>query len=384
MGFNYNWSNLSDHDFEGVCRDVMAADLGGPVEAFARGQDGGVDLRWGNGRGLIIGQSKHYLRSTYAKLLSSIKDEKGKMDKLSPRPSRYILYTSMALSPSRKTELRKAMLPYVRADSDIVGLEELEGFLASHPDIEAHHYKLWLSSVRVLDRIMGNATLSRSEIRVEEIVDRAKFFVPHDRMRTATDILWKEHCLIISGPRGIGKTTMAEMLALRFLEHDYKLYFVVNVEELEQRLRSEDKQVFVYDDFLGRTNFREAPDATSQERLFHAMRYIAKKPGKYFILTTREYLYREAHAANERLAASRADLVRCLLDVDGYDDIKRAQILYNHLYWTPGIPDDALRKFVADKAHWGIINHPNFNPRWIADTLNRIAEPTATEAPPWT
>ena len=94
------------------------------------------------------------------------------------------------------------------------------------------------------------------------------------------------------------------------------------------------KQLFVYDDFLGRTNFKEAPDAASQERLFTFMRWVSRNAGKYLILTTREYLYREAKVANERLSASRADLVKCILDVDGYTRITRARILYNHLYWT--------------------------------------------------
>lgn len=115
------------------------------------------------------------------------------------------------------------------------------------------------------------------------------------------------------------------------------------------------------------------------------MRQIARRSDKYIILTTREYLYREAHAANERLGASRADLMKFFLDVSGYDRMKRAHILYNHLYWTPGIPRDALFRFVGDGAHWKIIRHDNFNPRWIADTLNHISQPQLDLDPaPWT
>jgi hypothetical protein len=382
----YNWANLSDHDFEGVCRDAMAKSLGVQVEAFATGPDGGIDLRATVEGRSVIGQAKHYMRSPYSSLLTAVKKERTKLASMTARPSRYILYTSQPLTPARKTELKKALSPYVRRLADIVGLEELEGFLVQNPEIEESHYKLWLASARVLERIMGSATLTRSEIRIEEILDRARVYVPHSRFQEATDILRSEHCLIISGPPGIGKTTMAEMLTLKFLEAEYRAYFVASVDELEERIKANEKQVFVYDDFLGRTNFREAPGAASQERLFTMMRYIARRPNKYFILTTREYLYREAYAANERLAESRADLMRCVLDVDGYSQTNRARILYNHLYWTAGIPREALVQFVTDGGHWKVIGHENFNPRWIADTLNRLAEPTAVEetSPPWT
>lgn len=381
----YNWSNLSDHDFENVCRDVMSSVVGAPVEAFARGRDQGIDLRSTVADRLIIGQAKHYSRSTYSGLLKSVKAEHAKVSGMKPAPSRYILYTSMPLTPARKKELKTAMSPYIRRLSDVVGLEDLEGYLQKNPQIEEHHYKLWLASARVLDRIIGNASLNRSQVRIEEILDKSKLYVPHAKLKEATDILWKEHCLIISGPPGIGKTTMAEMLALKFLEANFTTCFISSVTELEERIKTDEKQVFIYDDFLGRTNFREAPDATNQERLFSLMRFIAKKPNKYFILTTREYLYREAHAANERLAESRADLMRCLLDVAGYSRINRAKILYNHLYWTSGIPKEALDQFVTDDGHLEIIHHANFNPRWIADTLNRLFEPPNDGgAPQWT
>jgi hypothetical protein len=211
-------------------------------------------------------------------------------------------------------------------------------------------------------------------MRIEDITERAKFFVPHQKMGDAEEILRREHCLIISGPPGIGKTTMAEMLAIQLIERGYHVHFVTRVDELERETRNEEeKQLFVYDDFLGRTNFREAPDASSQERLFAYMRWLRRKHGKYLILTTREYLYREAQSANERMSESRADIVKCLLDVEGYKQITRARMLYNHLYWTPGIDEVDLRTFVEGKGYWEIIDHPDFNPRWIADTLNRIS-----------
>lgn len=384
---SYNWANLSDYDFELVCRDVMSVLLGHKVESFARGRDGGIDLRYSAQRTLAIGQAKHYLQSSYNDLVSAVKKEKSKLDQLSPRPTRYLLFATHPLTPARKAELHSILRPFSKRQSDIYGVEDIEGIIAANPHIEESHYKLWLSSIRVFERIIGNATLTRSQIRIDEISDRSKFFVPHQRMPDAEKILHKERCLIISGPPGIGKTTMAEMLALRFLAAGYRAHFVTKVDELEREARPSGKQLFIYDDFLGRTNFKEAPDASSQERLFAFMRWVGRKAGKYLILTTREYLYREAHIANERLMESRADLIKCVLDVDGYTRATRARILYNHLYWAFGIPLEALNQFVDEAAYWNVIDHQNFNPRWIADTLARIAvvrdDDDEEELTPW-
>jgi DNA replication protein DnaC len=60
-------------------------------------------------------------------------------------------------------------------------------------------------------------------------------FVPHQKLGDAEKILEEEHCLIVSGEPGIGKTTMAEMLALRLLEAGYRTHFVANIEELERQ-----------------------------------------------------------------------------------------------------------------------------------------------------
>lgn len=370
----YNWANLSDHDFELVCRDVLSAVLKGKtVEAFARGADGGVDLRYISGRTFVLGQAKHYLRSGYSKLLTQVAKEKLKIDGMSRKPTRYILFTSEALTPARKSELKKALGTYCKSPSDIFGVEDIEGVIQSNPSIEEHHYKLWLSSVRVLERILGSASWTRSEIRVSELTQRARLFVPHSAMKDAEAILKNEKSLIISGAPGIGKTTLAEMISLRFLASGYRVNFASSVSDIEREIGREEKQLHVFDDFLGRTNLTEAPPHSEQERLFTIMRHIRTKPNKYLIMTTREYLYREARAANERIKQERTDVIRCLLDVPGYARENRAQILYNHLYWTPGLSSADLADFVKKRGYRPIIDHDEFNPRFIADTINRIA-----------
>ncbi|MEH3075978.1 MAG: restriction endonuclease [Quadrisphaera sp.] len=198
-------ANLSDHDFEALCRDLMSLQLGEAVEAFATGKDGGIDLRFRSATTNIIGQAKHYLRSSYGSLLRSIAKEKAKLDALDAPPNRYIFYTTHPLSPQRKDEILAAARPYILATGDIHGPDDIDGLIAQYPDIEARHYKLWLASANVLHRILGNATLSRSQLRTQEILDKSRLFVPHSQIAAAEEILKKESCLIFPGHPGLAR-----------------------------------------------------------------------------------------------------------------------------------------------------------------------------------
>lgn len=41
----YQYGNLSDFEFELLCRDIMERKIGCPLRCFAPGRDGGVDIR---------------------------------------------------------------------------------------------------------------------------------------------------------------------------------------------------------------------------------------------------------------------------------------------------------------------------------------------------
>ena len=40
----YNYSNLSDFEFEILCRDIMQKKLGIKLYTFQKGRDGGIDI----------------------------------------------------------------------------------------------------------------------------------------------------------------------------------------------------------------------------------------------------------------------------------------------------------------------------------------------------
>jgi hypothetical protein len=122
-------------------------------------RDKGIDLRYTTITGsTIIVQCKHYVGSTLSTLLSHLKKiELPKIKRLSP--ARYVLVTSVSLSPDNKTKIRNALQPYVHSDSDVLGAGDLDGLLSKHTEIERDNFKLWMTNTNVIDRVLHNAKI---------------------------------------------------------------------------------------------------------------------------------------------------------------------------------------------------------------------------------
>lgn len=122
-------SVLSDVEFEELAADLLAAELGRPVERFGVGRDGGVDLRWANpnGRGKVVGQCKHYLRSTFAQLRASAKRELDHVKTLDPAGYKFV--TSFDLTVGQKQKLYEVFRKWMTGADDVIGGRDIDGLL---------------------------------------------------------------------------------------------------------------------------------------------------------------------------------------------------------------------------------------------------------------
>src|SRR5882724_11921926 len=143
----YTFHSLSDADFEDLVCDLFRASLGAPFQMFTKGRDSGIDLLHGkSSRGGTVVQCKHYCRSKFANLKSKITTEEvSKVANL--KPSRFILVTSLGLTPQNKEDLLGVLAPFCKGIDDIYGQDDINALLREHPAIEEAHYKLWLTSV---------------------------------------------------------------------------------------------------------------------------------------------------------------------------------------------------------------------------------------------
>jgi hypothetical protein len=379
----YNYDALSPQDFEEVSRDLLQAEWGVAIEAFKSGRDGGVDLRYATSPGnSVIVQCKHFIHSGFASLLRHLKNsELPKIGKI--KPDRYVVVTSVGLSPENKKAIVEALAPYIRSASDVIGLGDLDGLLAKHPAIERSNFKLWLTSTSVIDRVVHNAVLCHTEFEVERIRRKLPLFVQNEAYPRAREMLSANRIVVISGAPGIGKTTLAELLLYSNLEEGYEPVVIQgDIAEGKKLYRHGERQIFYYDDFLGQTflgDRKEYFGRNQDKAIVDFMEMVRSSPNSRFILTTREHILISAIQLSERLDNSVLVRDRIVLMLGHYSFGDRARMVYNHLYFSL-LSEAHKAEILRGDFFLRIIRHQHFNPRlieWLA-SLQRVSDVPAS------
>lgn len=366
---SYDFTTLSPLDFEHLVRDLLQGELGIHLESFKAGRDGGIDLRYApDARRSLIVQCKHYAASGYSTLFRHLKvDELPKVKRL--RSTRYILATSVALTPDSKDRLRRLFRPYVRSPGDIFGRDDLNNLLGKQPDVERAHLKLYLSTVVTLERVLHADVYNRSSRRLREAYDLSQVYVPNESFGKALKILEETSVCIITGTPGIGKTTLAFMLVLYYAARGFEFVDITSdVSEVDAVGPDRARRVYLFDDFLGQTSIVEKLAQNADDRLVRFIRHAQRRPDIRFILTTRDYILQHARHVYEKLDRAALEPLRFMLDMTPYTAAVRAQILYNHLHFSD-IPDDYKSAICRKEVYDRIIRHPNYNPRLIEKTI---------------
>lgn len=364
---NYRLNVLNDKEFEELAQQILERELGVALQNFKPGKDLGIDFRYSSdGENKIVVQAKHYVRSKFPQLKSSLLSERKKMDSLASVPQRYILFTSLSLSVAETDEIHQLLSPYLQSPQDIYGLDRIEKLITDHPDIEKRFFKLWITSTNTLQLVLNNSAHSRNVLLRDDILKRVGLYVPTDSLPVARQILEDSKLLIITGDPGVGKTTLSHILIYELLAKGYELIHILDKISEAENLISMDparKQVIFFDDFLG-ANVNDVMHQNSEGAINTLINRIKSMENKCLIMTSRTTILNQASSRLEKFHRSGVvDTSSYLLEVQEYSRYNKARILYNHIYHADLHEDKEV--FFTEKFYYEIIDHQNYFPRLI-------------------
>lgn len=366
----YDFTTLSPDDFEVLACDLLRARYEIEFKSFRRGPDGGIDLLSNTADGPFIVQCKHYAGSSFSDLRRAARAEKRKMD--DKKPNQYLFVTTQDLTLTQQLDLVQDLQPWVQDVRQILARSDLNILLSVNPRIEQKHFKLWLASATVLHSIVRSGLWVRSSALLEEIQDRVQRFVINDGYdRTKAMLDAKGVCVIVGSP-GVGKSMIADMLSLI---HWHEGWQIVTLESHElsscwDAWRYDTRQIFYLDDVFGQTDVQERLGRDSGTHLARLIERVGRSQDKRVIITSRLHIIREAQMRDENVERSSLRARECIVQVTDYDQFQKARILYNHLYFSD-LNRETVKEFVAGKHYRKVIQHANFTPRLIEQSIRQ-------------
>lgn len=363
-----NFSNISDIEFEYLCKDVMSRMLSIDFERFGSGPDKGIDLTDNAALNNTVVQVKHYIKTDVKTLIRDLKKELPKVDAINPK--QYYICCSKELTPLNKEEIYDLFSGYMKSTANIVSAIEINDFLEmpENADLLRKHYKLWLQSANVLEDFLTNDIFIDSEVLLSDIKKEAGLFVQTSAYKKAISVLEMNNAILIVGNPGVGKSFLSKMLVLEFASRGYRVRYTTdgsNINELKRSLAQspEVKEIILLDDCFGQAYFN-MKESQGRE-LATLVKYCNARKNKKLIMNSRVAIFNDAKRRTMEVEKLFDDENSAyVINVEDISLEEKALILYNHLYFYE-VPSEYIESFRQGKKYRKIVTHRNYNPRII-------------------
>ncbi len=251
----------------------------------------------------------------------------------------------------------------------LLGAGEISESIDAHAQIRSELPSLL--GLRELEPLIGVEQRERSLFDLAEAQRLARVFWPTRAYQRAREVLAEHGLAVLSGPPELGKTAIAQMLALAALTDGWEAHACTDPDQVSAAFDASRRQLFIADDAFGSTEYR--PDA--------AERWARALQGMLGMLDQRHWLIWTSRPAPLRAALARIRLERAaprlpaaaavLVDAGDLDLRERTLILFRHARAQP----EASVRSALRAAGVFLVEHPHFTPerirRLVADEALR-------------
>ncbi len=370
----YNFRNLSDVEFEILCKDIMQKRLGTELYTFSKGRDGGIDIVDNPCTKRIVIQVKHYIKSTYASLRTSLQKEVAHVKEI--KPDKYYVCCAQELTAGNKSEIYGLFSDYMESANDVIALQDINDFLekSDNMDIVRKHYKLWLESTNVLCEVFNQSIFVDCESLLYNIENNSREFVATNCYWECLEVLERERMLLLLGMPGTGKTVTTKMLALYYAANGYRIRYTTNgdIKDIKNSL-STDKdlpEIVLLDDCFGQHYFRMKESQGNE--LLALVKYISLNKNKKLIMNSRVTIFQQAkkQSIEFRQFAEDKQFKIKVLDMGRVSIEDKGKIFYNHIFFKE-LPHEYYQDILKNQHYKKIVKHENYTPR-IMEFVTRV------------
>lgn len=397
---DYRLDDLGWFEFEQLVQTLVKARLGLGVEAWGGRGDWGRDayfegkLRYPANEeteGSFVFQSKFVENANAAgakpeKLLTAaVQKETTKISgnlangKWSEEPKCYGLFTNTpcpaALRDSVRSTLRDA-LP--NAHISIHDGGDICQWLRLSPEIVRSFPQLL--SLRDLQELLREAVHSdiivRSQAAIALAQAHARVFVPTTAYDSAREKLATYGFVVLEGPPEMGKTTIGRIISLSQIVCGWEAVECRSPTDVLKMYRQDRRQVFVADDFFGRTEYGPMRVSEWQSELAHILPLLDH--AHWLILTCRRHLL-EMAKANLDIAGQNnrfPELGEVVVNAGNLAASEKARILYRH---AKAVGLGQIAKDIIKRQAAVIVNHGHFTPERIRRLVEELVPKLALE-----